>query len=322
VAHVLEDGDLLVIGHDIDELNEIGQIVKRALLLGIVPSLVLAVVIGIFLSLRAQKRIEDVNKAVQRIVAGDLRERLSTRGTADSFDKLATIVNGMLDEIETLIRQIAGVGDDIAHDLRTPLTRVRASLERGCKNADTVEDFQLVVERAIQGLDKSLAIITALLRIAEIEHGKRLSSFGEVDLAEVMHEAVELYDPIAEDRGIHLDIEATEGITVRGDRDLLFEALANLIDNALKFTPPGGRVELHLLRLDGRAVMQIADTGPGIAEAERDAVTRRFYRSDRARRTQGVGLGLNLVAAIFNLHGFRWTISTGPGCTIEITCSL
>jgi signal transduction histidine kinase len=318
VALGLPDGELLIVGRNIDELHDIGAIVERALMLGILPALTIALAAGVILSLRAQKRLEAVIQTVRRIVGGNLRERLPARDTGGPFDQLALIVNGMLDEIEGLIHDISGVGDDIAHEVRTPLTRVRASLERGVENAATLEELRATANHAIGGLDKSLAIVTALLRIAEIEHGRRLAGFGEVELAPVMHEVAELYDPVAEDRHVQLDVEATEIVSVRGDHDLLFEAVANLVDNAIKFTPAGGRVELKLLKQANEIVIRISDTGPGISETEREIVTRRFYRSDKSRLTQGVGLGLSLVAAITKLHGFRLTIGASPGCTIQI----
>jgi signal transduction histidine kinase len=320
VARRLPDGAILVIGRNIDELNDIAAIVARGLAIGLVPALILSVAAGAGLSLRAQRRIAAVAETARRIVGGDLRERLPTRGVAgDPFDQLAQIVNSMLDEIERLIHEIAGVGDDIAHEVRTPLTRVRATLERGRENATSVEELGVVIDRAVGGLDKSLAIVTALLRIAEIEHGRRLAAFGTVDLASVVVEVAELFDPIAEDGGVDLEVETVTPASVRGDRDLLFEAIANLVDNAVKFTPVGGCVELKLSRRNGDVRVEVADTGPGIGEDEREVVTRRFYRSDKSRQTQGVGLGLSLVAAILRLHGFTLDISAGPGCRIEIT---
>ena len=290
------------------------------LALGLVPALCLGLAAGVFLSIRAQRRIEEVNSTVQRIVDGELRERLPTRGTNDPFDKLAALVNGMLDEIEVLVRRLAGVGDDIAHDLRTPLTRVRVSLERarqkGRKSRRTAGPASI---KAIVGIDQSLAIITALLRIAEIEHSRRLEGFRSVALAELVREVGELYEPIAEDKQVDFVVTAKEDVTVLGDRDLLFEAVANLVDNAVKFTPRGGRVELTLFRKDNVAVVRVRDTGPGIPADERDLVTRRFYRSDKSRRDPGLGLGLSLVSAIVKLHGFNFTISSGPGCVAEIT---
>jgi signal transduction histidine kinase len=272
------------------------------------------------LSWRARDRLAEVNRQIQRIVAGDLRERLPIRGGDDPFDQLAIGVNRMLGDIERLIHEIAGVGDDIAHDLRTPLTRVRVRLERGRENAATLEELQTVADQALVGLDQTLAIITALLRIAEIEQSRRLEGFSQVRLAPLLREVGDLYEPIAEDKHVTLRVEAGEEATVLGDRDLLFEAIANLVDNAVKFTPDGGRVELALLGSAAEPIIRVSDSGPGISASERKAVIKRFYRSDKSRGTEGLGLGLSLVAAIVKLHGFRFTIGDGPGCTVEIAC--
>jgi signal transduction histidine kinase len=320
IGRRLTAGDVLVVGRKIEEASEIADIVGATLALGLIPALCLSIAAGIFLSVRSQNRVAEVNSKVQRIMAGDLRERLPARGDNDPFDKLAVIVNGMLDNIETLIQEIAGVGDDIAHDLRTPLTRVRVRLERGRDRSSTLTELKAVVDQAIAGLDQSLAIMTALLRIAEIEHVRRLEGFGEVPLAALLHEVGELYEPIAEDKRVSLRVDAANGAVVRGDRDLLFEAIANLVDNAVKFTPAGGSVELGLLHRDGEAAIQVKDTGPGITESDSKAVTKRFYRSDKSRSGSGLGLGLSLVAAIVKLHNFRLTITPGIGCIAEIAC--
>jgi signal transduction histidine kinase len=317
-AHPLPSGETMVIGRNIDEIVQIAEIVLRALALGLLPAIALAVVVGIVLSLRARRRITEVNQRIQRIVTGDLRERLPVRNNNDPFDQLAVSVNRMLGEIEALIQQIAGVGNDIAHDLRTPLTRVRVRLERGRARAATLDELRAAVDHSLTGLDQSLAIITALLRIAEIEHSRRLEGFSQVQLALLVREVGELYEPIAEDKRVMLQVEVADEATVHGDRDLLFEAVANLVDNAVKFTPEDGRVALALQHRDGESVIQVKDTGPGISDAEREAVLRRFYRSDKSRNTEGLGLGLSLVAAIVKLHGFRLTIATGPGFTAEI----
>src|SRR5580704_1243599 len=319
-AHPLPGGEFLVVGRNIDEIDEIAEIVGRALGLGLVPAFGLAVAIGMVLSVRALGRLSDVNRRILRIVAGDLRERLPTRGRNDPFDQLAVSVNRMLGEIEALIIEISGVGDDIAHDLRTPLTRVRVRLERGREHATNLGELRATVDQAIAGLDQSLAIITALLRIAEIEHSRRLEGFSQVRHAPLLREVVDLYEPMAEDKRVTLRVETAEEATVTGDRDLLFEAVANLADNAVKFTPEGGRVELALFCREGENVIQVSDTGPGISEIEREGVTKRFYRSDKSRRTEGLGLGLSLVAAIVKLHSFRFSIAAGPGCTAEIAC--
>jgi signal transduction histidine kinase len=321
VARRLPSGDVLIVGRKIEEASEIADIVGATLGLGLIPALCLSIGAGIFLSVRSQKRVAEVNRKVQRIMAGDLRERLPTRGGNDPFDKLAVIVNGMLENIESLIHEIAGVGDDIAHDLRTPLTRVRVRLERGRERSSTLEELKTVVDQAIAGLDQSLAIMTALLRIAEIEHARRLDGFCQVPLVPLLHEVSELYEPIAEDKRVRLRVHAADDAVVHGDRDLLFEAVANLVDNAVKFTPAGGRVELGLVHRDGEAAIQVRDTGPGLSEADSKAVTKRFFRLDKSRSGDGLGLGLSLVAAIVKLHNFRFTIVPGEGCTAEIACT-
>jgi signal transduction histidine kinase len=320
VARRLPDGGVVVVGHDDYELEAVAKIVGRALVLGMVPTLCLALATGAFLSRRGERRVEEVGKRVRRIVAGDLRQRLPTRGVDDPFDKLARIVNSMLAEIEVLVHELAAAGDDIAHDLRTPLTRVRATLERGRENARTIEALQAVVDRAIAGIDQSLALVTALLRIAEIEHSRRRAGFGDVDLAGIVRDIAELYQPIADEKRILLRVSLEDAHLVRGDRDLLFEAIANLVDNALKFTPAGGRVDVAVARGRSGSVVRVSDTGPGIKEAEREAVFKRFYRSDKSRHTDGLGLGLSLVAAIAKLHGYRVAFRDSPGCVVELVC--
>ena len=317
-AHSLPDGETLVIGRNIDEISVIAKIALRALSLGLLPAIALAVAIGIALSLRARNRLLEVNRRIQRIVVGDLRERLPTSGGDDPFDQLAAGVNRMLGEIEALIQELSSAGNDIAHDLRTPLTRVRVRLERGRARAGSLDELRKVVDQSITGLDQALGLITALLRITEIEHSRRLDKFSEVQLAPLVREVGELYEPIAEDKRIALQVEVADEAIVKGDRDLLFEAVTNLVDNAVKFTPEGGRVELALLHQGGESVIRVSDTGPGIPEIERQAVTKRFYRSDKSRATEGLGLGLSLVAAIVKLHGFRFTIAAGPASAVEI----
>jgi signal transduction histidine kinase len=320
IARSLTNGDVLVIGRNVAEVGEIARVVGAVLALGLFPAVLLCLAVGMSLSARARRRIVEVNERVQRIVAGNLRERLPHRNTDDPFSKLAVIVNGMLDEMETLIHSLAGVGSNIAHDLRTPLTRARLTLERGRSNATTLEQLQAVADKTIEGLDQSLSIITAILRLAEIEKNQRSVGFGEVALPDLIREVADMYEPIAEDKGISLKVQSQHELSVHGDRDLLIEAVANLVDNAVKFTPSGGQVEIGLVRGEGENIVRVKDTGSGISEHERDAVLRRFYRSDRIKHTSGLGLGLNLVAAIVKLHGFRFTIVPGAGCVVEIGC--
>jgi signal transduction histidine kinase len=320
IARSLPNGDVLVIGRNVDEVGEIARVVGRALALGLVPAILLCLAVGIKLSARARKRIVEVNERVQRIVAGNLHERLPRWNADDPFSKLAMIVNAMLDEMETLIHSLAGVGDNIAHDLRTPLTHARLTLERGRTSSTSLEQLQMVTDKTIEGIDQSLSIVAAILRLAEIEKSQRSASFGKVALADVVREVGDMYEPIAEDKGITLLVHAPHELSAHGDRDLLIEAVANLVDNAVKFAPVCGRVEIGLFRGNGENILRVKDTGSGISEHERDAVLRRFYRSDQAKHTSGLGLGLNLVAAIVKLHGFRFTIVPGPGCVVEIAC--
>jgi signal transduction histidine kinase len=320
VARQLPDGEVLVIGRLVDETVDVARVIGQALGLGLAFALGLCLVAGALASIRAAKRVEEVSTRVQRIVAGDLHERLPQRDDGDPFSKLTAIVNGMLDEMETLIHALAGVGNDIAHDLRTPLTRARLTLERGRANAVTLEQLQATADKAITGVDQSLAIVTALLRLTEIENSRRSAGFGVVALDPLLREVCDIYEPIAENKDIVLKVAASPELSVHGDRDLLIEAVANLVDNAIKFTPVGGRVDIALIRGEGESVVRVSDTGCGIGEGERDAVLRRFYRSEKDRNTPGVGLGLNLVAAIVKLHGFRLAIFPGPGCRVEIAC--
>src|SRR5438270_1290372 len=320
IARRIPNDEALVIGREVDEAREISHVVSQALALGLLTAFCLCLLADAWLSMRAKKRVEEVNQRVQRIIAGDLRERLPHRDINDPFSKLAAIVNGMLDEMEAMIHALAGVGNDIAHDLRTPLTRVRLALERGRTNATTLEQLQAVADKAIVNIDQSLSIITALLRLAELENSRRSAAFGSVPIDAFLSEGCDIYEPIAENKNIELLIDLKDRLTVRGDRDLLFEAVANLVDNAIKFTPEGGRVNIELTEANNETIVRVTDTGCGINEHEREAVLRRFYRSDKIRSTPGVGLGLNLVAAIVKLHRFRLAIHPGPGGRIEIIC--
>ncbi len=320
IARSLPNGNVLVIARHNGELKELAEGVARALLVALPFAIGLSLVIGAFLSVRVQRRVTDLNALVRRIMSGNLGERVPVSGLDHPFDKLAAIANGMLDEIEVLVTEMAGVGNEIAHDLRTPLTRVRIGLERGRANAKSLEELQSVADRAIGALDQSLAVITALLRITEIENSRGKGGFAKVALADLVREVGDLYDPIAEDKYVTLRVASSGDATAYCDRDLLFEAVANLVDNAVKFTPAGGRIDLALARGENENIIRVSDTGQGIAEDERDVVMRRFYRSDKSRNTRGAGLGLSLVSAIVKLHGFRLTLNTGAGCVAEISC--
>jgi signal transduction histidine kinase len=276
---------------------------------------------GIWLSRQAQWRVKAVNQSIERIMEGHVHERLPAQDTADDFDQLANSVNRMLAKIEGLLAEMQGVGDNIAHDLRTPLARVRTLLERGRDRARTLEELIAVTDRAIIGLDQAQSIITALLRIGEIEGGQRKSAFGDVDLSELVQEAGELYGPMAEAKQVHFEVQTEPTPLVDGDRDLLIEGIANLLDNAIKFTPPGGTVHLRVADLGEGPVVRVSDTGPGIPPEERAAVMKRFYRVDKSRHVKGSGLGLSIVLAIVKLHDFNITVGDAqPGCCFEMLC--
>jgi signal transduction histidine kinase len=322
VARVLSDGNVLVIARHNGELKELAGVVGRALLIALPFAAGLSLAIGAMLSVRVQRRVAGLDDLVRRILSDDLSGRIPVSGLDHPFDKLAAVANRMLDEIQVLVTEMAGVGNELAHDLRTPLTRARVSLERGRANATTLAELQDVTDRAIGALDQSLTIITALLRITEIENSRGRANFSEVPLVELMQEIGDLYDPIAEDKHITLRVASEGNATVYCDRDLLFEAVMNLVDNAVKFTPEGGCVSISAVPGERENIIRICDSGPGIGEHELDAVMRRFYRSDKSRNTQGTGLGLSLVSAIIKLHGFRLALSTATGCVAEIICPL
>ena len=321
VAVRLGNGDVLVVGRDIDELRNLNQLVLRALALGVVPATLLSIVAGAFVSSRAQRRVKAVHSAAERIMRGNLRERLPTHGSTDDFDRLAVSVNRMLDEIERLLETVRAAGDDIAHDLRTPLTRLRTRLERAQDKARTYDELRVTVEGAIRDLDETLGLITTLLRIAEIDAGARHRGFATLDLAEIVEDLGQSYQPVAEDRSVTLEFAAEPGLEVVADPGLLLEAVANLVQNAIKFSPPDGTVRLTASQGHYGPVIRVQDGGPGIPEGERGRVFERFYRLDHSRNIEGNGLGLSLVRSIARLHGFEVTVAdASPGAVFEIDC--
>jgi len=321
VAGRLPNGQELLVGRSEEDLAKLRALVLRALGLGLLPALAASLGIGLFASHRTIARVREVNQTIGSIMQGHLYERLPTAGTEDVLDQLADSVNVMLAEIERLLAEVKGVGDNIAHDLRTPLTRLRMRLESGLTRAASQSELNAVVGGAIADLDQSLAIITALLRIGELEADRRQAAFAPVALGALLAEAADLYAPLAEQRGIQLHLAAGADQTVLGDRGLLFEAVANLLDNAVKFAPQAGWVTLALLVEAGGPVIRVADTGAGIAPEEREAALKRFYRADPSRHIAGSGLGLSLVAAILRMHGFGLRMSDGAyGFAVDILC--
>ena len=312
VGFSLPDGDRLVVARRADEVHEVSELIVNALTAGLAGSLALALIGGLVMSFASLRRIEAMHRAAAMIMNGDLSRRLPEAGSGDDFDKLAGIVNTMLAEIERLIGDIKAAGDNIAHDLRTPLTRLRTRLEGALRRGGGVEEHRAAMEDAIAETDQLLATFRALLRIGEVEAGARRAGFGDVDLVKLVTSAAELFEPLAAERGLRFAATIETAPLVRGDPDLLFEAVANLLDNAMKFTPAGGSVSLSL---SAAGEITVADSGPGLPDELKDALFQRFTRGDKARHVPGNGLGLSLVAAVARLHGFSLSLeNTDPGC--------
>ncbi len=308
-------GRVLVIGRGLRDLQQIRNITLDAIETALVPALLFSLLAGAWLSRRNLVRVGRMQLAIDRIMEGGLHARLPVGRGGDEMARLAGSVNRMLERLEHLLDEIKGVGDDIAHDLRTPLARVRAGLERAILHPLPVEGLRGAIGRAVADLDQCFSVITALLRIGEIESGRRQAGFSVVALREVAEEVVELYEPLAEAAGNRLLLDPGPAAPLRGDRDLLIELAANLLDNAVKFTPAGGLIRVSVLLRDRQPVLRVADTGIGIAASEREAVLGRFYRSDKSRHIQGSGLGLSLASAIARLHGARVAVSGAEGGT-------
>jgi signal transduction histidine kinase len=321
VARQLADGRLLVMGRAIEELANLRHLVARALMLGMIPTILLALGAGAWVGIRTWRRVRSWQCILDRLRDGHLGERLPTRRNGDDVDQLAEGVNGMLDEMERLLGELHSVGNNIAHDLRTPLARVRAQLERTRGSPHSTDELERTIDKTIAGLDQSISITTSLLRIAEIEGSRRRDAFGPVDLCELAAEVAEFYEPAAEQKCIALRLDVSACPSITGDRDLLFEAVTNLVDNAIKFTPDGGTVELRVGHAVDGGVLSVADSGPGIPASARSDVFKRFFRFDRSRHAPGTGLGLSLVAAIVKLHGYTLTLEDGePGCIFRMNC--
>ncbi|TCW38245.1 MULTISPECIES: sensor histidine kinase [Marichromatium] len=301
----LRGGLRLLVGRDIRELEATRTLIERALYWGVAMTAALALLGGWLMSAGVVRRLEAINHTSREIMAGDLARRIPLGGSDDDFDQLARNLNQMLDRIEGLMAGVRQVSDNIAHDLRTPLTRLRTRLELLAAALDDPEAARALAETAIADADELLATFNALLRIARIESGGRRAAFAPVALAALLEDLRELYEPVAAERGQRLTLEIAAPATLAGDRDLLFQALANLVDNAIKYGPPEGAIVIRLDTRDGAPCIGVADDGPGIPEALREAVFRRFFRADDSRSTPGSGLGLSLVRAVAELHRAR-----------------
>lgn len=319
-AFQLNDGFQLLVGRDLHELQKTQQLIARTLFWGLVITLVLGLVGGVMMTRTLVRRIESVNQASREIMSGDLSRRIPTNRSGDDFDELADNLNAMLDRIEFLMEEVRRISDNIAHDLKTPLSRLKNSLERlYTAELDDADDRSSLIERSINDADGLLSTFNALLRIARIESGERRAGFVETPLAPLLQDLVEFYQPLADERQQHLVLALNTPVSVKADRDLLFQALANLLDNAVKYTPAQGRIQVSLELCNGRPRVTIGDSGVGIPAHEREKVFRRFYRLEQSRGMPGNGLGLSLVAAVAKLHDIALSLhDNSPGLRVEM----
>jgi signal transduction histidine kinase len=248
-----------------------------------------------------------------------LGTRIPLHGTEDEWDHLAQNLNSMLERIEVLMAEVKQVSDNVAHDLRTPLTRMRARLEKASIEKSGRGHEQSLINETIADLDDVLRMFSSLTRISQIETTNKTSAFRTVDLAEIATQVAELFDAAAESKGGRVEVIGNHPAPVTADRDLLFDAVANLVDNAVKHGRPGGRVIVSTDKIDSEALISVSDEGPGIPASEFEHIFKRFYRLERSRGTPGNGLGLSLVAAVARLHGARITLSdNAPGLKVTL----
>ena len=315
----LPDGFHLLVAKDIGDAHRFMNGIYGVLAFTVLFVFLLAAVASVSVTRRTVGRIESINATSRAIMESGLGRRIPLRGTHDEWDQLARNLNSMLERIEGLMGEVKQVTDNVAHDLRTPLMRMRGRLEKASIGRREAEGDQSLISAAIADLDDVLRMFSSLTRISQIEAANRTAAFRTVDLAEVAAEVVELFDAAAEDKGGHIRVVDGEPVLVSADRDLLFDAMANLVDNAIKHGRAAGEVTVAVGRNDGGAVIAVADDGPGIPADEHLHVFRRFYRLERSRGTPGNGLGLSLVAAVARLHCARIDMfDNAPGLRVEL----
>jgi signal transduction histidine kinase len=318
VARRLPTGEELVVGRDVNQLKEMREIIASALIWSGVSIMLVGLACGTALSIQPLRRLRILQAVGEDIAGGNLTRRMPTSNSHDELDMLAGTVNHMMGEVERLMSEVKGATETIAHDLRTPLTRARAQLHRIQQNPGReAEDLARVTAE----IDEVLERFRALLRISELEARDRRTGFSPTDLAAIISQVVDLYQPLAEAQGRRLTMTAGRGAVVDADAKLLFEALSNLVDNAIKFSGDRGRVEIGLGEDPATPQIFVRDNGPGIPESERAMVLQRFYRGERDRLIPGSGLGLSIVAAIVRLHGFELVLQDArPGLRAVIRC--
>ncbi|MCG8543077.1 MAG: HAMP domain-containing histidine kinase [Alphaproteobacteria bacterium] len=316
----LSGGYHLLVGRDLTERAAFRATITNALIWALVITVALGIGGGLLLSRNFLQRLDQMNDGSQAILHGDLSQRMPVTGSGDEFDRLAGNLNEMLDQIERLMDGMRGVADNIAHDLRSPISRLRSRLEVTLISESAPEDYRAALEQTIEEADHILATFNALLAIALAESGALRDSFERLDLGKLTLDAADLYRAAAEDKGQTLEVKADDDCTIDGNRDLLSQAITNLLDNALNHTPKGGTITLAASRDSaGYPVLTVADTGPGIAPESRGRVLQRFVRLDCSRSTPGSGLGLSQVAATARLHHATLSLDdNNPGLRVTL----
>ncbi len=314
----LESGLILVVGRDVVERRGFTALIFRWFAIGVGGILLLSMLAGVLTAVRVLRRIDTIASTSRKIMSGDLSERVPVTRRNDEFDGLATSLNQMLDRIEQLMVGLKEVTDNVAHDLKTPLTRLRNQAEAALRDDKSEAARRAALEETIEESDRLIRTFNALLLIARAEAGTPPGALADVDLSAVVGDVAELYAPLAEDEGVTLDSEIAEGVRFSGNRELLGQALVNLIENALKYSKPAdgtpGRILVALKREAGRILISVADNGAGIADADRKRVVERFVRLEKSRTEPGSGLGLSLVNAITRMHGGTFRIEDNvPG---------
>jgi signal transduction histidine kinase len=318
VLFAIPEGYRLLVGRDISDAAAFRDRIKTTLWWSGLVALLIGLLGGTVMSRNMLRRVEQVNRTAERVIAGNLSDRVPRLGTNDEFDQLAANLNGMLDQIERLMTAMREVTDNVAHDLKTPLARLRARLELALLGTPDAAAQSEAVRGAIDEADRLLATFNALLSIAEAEAGAAGRDGEKLDLGEVARGVVELYEPVAEEKGLTLRLDDTPGTPLRGDLHLLSQALANLVDNALKYGGHG-TIAITVGRQNGRSSVEVADHGPGIPESERDTVFDRFVRLEPSRSTPGNGLGLSLVRAVARRHEATVTLADNhPGLKVRL----
>jgi len=316
----LGGGVRLAVGDDLGRVADVEEAIATAFLWTMGLAALLGIGGGVLLSRAFLKRVDAIARTAEAIIGGDLARRVPVRGTGDDLDRLAGTLNRMLDRIGALMDSLRQVSSDVAHDLRTPLSRLYQRLEEARAYARSAPEYEAAIDGALAEAEGLLGTFSALLRIAQVEGASRLAAFGTVDLSAVAEAVADAYRPDAEEAGHHVAIEASPGIVVHGDQELLTQVIANLVENALRHTPKGTRIVVHLAR-DGAAGarLSVEDNGPGASAEDLPRLTHRFYRGERSRTTPGNGLGLSLVAAVADLHGARLRLEDAePGLRVSL----